>query len=37
MSDEAAGSSTGQLHDVSARLAEVRRAADPHGVFTPGR
>jgi hypothetical protein len=33
MSDEAAVSPSGSLHDVGARLAAVRRAADPDGVF----
>ena len=37
MSDEAAPSSAAEQDDVSARLAAVRRAADPHGVFARRR
>ena len=37
MSDEAAPSTSGEPDAVSARLAAVRRAADPDGVFVPRR
>ena len=33
MSDEATASASASLHDVTARLARIRRAADPDGVF----